>query len=125
MSSSSVRLSRPISLFLASPDIQCLENMHYFASEIQSLDIGSVTSFLVLAESIYEENLAAYVKLVLRRPFLRILVREVEFIDQGLTPTTDALDRITLRESSGYSKLPLRLKFKTIAHTPRRHSKSS
>lgn len=51
-----------------------LENMHHFVSEIQSLDIGSVSSFLVRAESIYDENLTAYVKLVLRRPFLKILV---------------------------------------------------
>ena len=51
-----------------------LENMHHFVSEIQSLDVGSVSSFLVQAESIYDENLGAYVKLVLRRPFLKILV---------------------------------------------------
>lgn len=51
------------------------ENMHHFVAEIQSLDIGSVSSFLVQAEGIYDENLAAYVKLVLRRPFLKILVR--------------------------------------------------
>ena len=50
------------------------ENMHYFVTEIQSLDIGSVSSFLVRAEGTYDENLVAYVKLVLRRPFLKILV---------------------------------------------------
>ena len=50
------------------------ENMHHFVTEIQSLDIGSVSSFLVRAEGTYDENLAAYVKLVLRRPFLKILV---------------------------------------------------
>ena len=55
-------------------EIRCLENMHHFVTEIQSLDIGSVSSFLVRAEGIYDENLAAYVKLVLRRPFLKILV---------------------------------------------------
>ena len=48
--------------------------MHHFVTEIQSLDIGSVSSFLVQAESVYDENLAAYVKLVLRRPFVKILV---------------------------------------------------
>jgi hypothetical protein len=64
----------PISLFLVSFDTRCLENMHHFVTEIQSLDIGSVSSFLVQAEGIYDENLAAYVKLVLRRPFLKILV---------------------------------------------------
>jgi len=74
MSSSSVRLISPVSLFLGSFDARCLENMHHFVTEIQSLDIGSVSSFLGRAESIYDENLAAYVKLVLRRPFLKILV---------------------------------------------------
>lgn len=54
------------------PDV--LANMHHFVTEIQSLDIGSASSFLVQAESIYDENLGAYVKVVLRRPFLKILV---------------------------------------------------
>lgn len=54
--------------------VRCSENMHHFVTEIQSLDIGSVTSFLSPAEGIYDENLAAYVKLVLRRPFLKMLV---------------------------------------------------
>jgi len=57
-----------------SVDVRCSENMHHFVAEIQSLDIGSVASFLVQAEGIYDENLAAYVRLVLRRPFLKILV---------------------------------------------------
>jgi len=69
-----VRPLFPISSVPASPDLRFLENMHHFVTEIQSLDIGSVSSFLVPAEGIYDENLAAYVKLVLRRPFLKILV---------------------------------------------------
>ena len=74
MSSSLVSLVSSVSSFLALFDARCSENMHHFVSEIQNLDIGSVSSFLVPAESIYDENLAAYVKLVLRRPFLKILV---------------------------------------------------
>ena len=69
-----MRLLFPISSFPVSVDVRRSENMNHFVTEIQSLDIGSVTSFLVQAEGIYDENLAAYVKLVLRRPFLKILV---------------------------------------------------
>jgi hypothetical protein len=65
--------------------------MHHFVAEIQSLDIGSVSSFLVRAEGIYDDSLAAYVKLVLRRPFLKILVGG--FIDQVLRSMADLVDR--------------------------------
>ena len=71
--------------------LQCPENMHHFVAEIQSLDIGSVSSFLVRAEGIYDDSLAAYVKLVLRRPFLKILVGG--FIDQVLRSMADLVDR--------------------------------
>ncbi|KII93765.1 hypothetical protein PLICRDRAFT_152811 [Plicaturopsis crispa FD-325 SS-3] len=50
-----------------------IENAHYFVAEIGLLEIGSVAAFLKRAESIYEENLSAYVKLVLRRPFSKII----------------------------------------------------
>lgn len=53
------------------------ENMHHFVAEIAQLEIGSVTVFLRRAESIYEENLSAYVKLVLRRPFSKLIVSHV------------------------------------------------
>jgi hypothetical protein len=50
-----------------------IENMHHFVAEISPLEIGSVQSFVKRAEAIYEENLNAYVKIVLRRPFSRII----------------------------------------------------
>ncbi|PCH33938.1 hypothetical protein WOLCODRAFT_135407 [Wolfiporia cocos MD-104 SS10] len=50
-----------------------IENMHYFVAEISQLQIGSVAVFLKRAEAIYEENLNAYVKIVLRRPFYKII----------------------------------------------------
>ncbi|CCM03119.1 uncharacterized protein FIBRA_05240 [Fibroporia radiculosa] len=50
-----------------------IENMHYFVAEISQLQIGSVASFLRRAQVIYEENLNAYVKIVLRRPFFKII----------------------------------------------------
>lgn len=49
--------------------------MHHFVAEMSQLDIGSVASFLQKAQAIYDENLTAYVKLVLRRPFAKIIVR--------------------------------------------------
>ena len=52
----------------------CTENMHYFVAEISQIEIGSVAAFLKRAEAIYEENLNAYVKIVLRRPFAKIIV---------------------------------------------------
>jgi len=50
-----------------------IENMHYFIAEMSQLDIGSVASFLQRAQAIYDENLTAYTRLVLRRPFAKIL----------------------------------------------------
>ena len=38
------------------------------------MEIGSVASFVKKAEAIYDENLNAYVKIVLRRPFSKIIV---------------------------------------------------
>ena len=51
-----------------------LENMHYFVAEIRKQEIGSVNVFSTRAEAVYEENLNAYVKIVLRRPFSKIIV---------------------------------------------------
>ena len=50
------------------------ENMHYFVAEIRRQEIGSVNVFATRAEAMYEENLNAYVKMVLRRPFSKIIV---------------------------------------------------
>lgn len=48
--------------------------MHYFVAEIRQQEIGSVHVFATRAETVYEENLNAYVKIVLRRPFSKIIV---------------------------------------------------
>ncbi|KAF9652003.1 hypothetical protein BDM02DRAFT_3090034 [Thelephora ganbajun] len=80
-----------------------IENMHHFVTEIQNLDIGSVSSFLVRAEGIYDENLAAYVKLVLRRPFLKILdyFEGIERLLKTTAPTE-------VQNNSTYSKSALK-----------------
>jgi hypothetical protein len=51
--------------------------MHHFVAETAQLEITSVAVFLKQAERIYDENLSAYVKIVLRRPFTKILVGSI------------------------------------------------
>ena len=48
--------------------------MHHFVAEIRQQEIGSVGVFSKRAQDLYEENLSAYVKLVIRRPFAKIIV---------------------------------------------------
>ncbi|KAJ3870293.1 exocyst complex component Sec3-domain-containing protein [Lentinula novae-zelandiae] len=50
-----------------------IENMHHFVAETSQMEIGSVASFVRKAEAIYDENLNAYVKIILRRPFAKII----------------------------------------------------
>lgn len=50
-----------------------IENMHHFVAEIRQQEIGSVVAFSKRAEALYDENLNAYVKIVLRRPFAKII----------------------------------------------------
>lgn len=50
--------------------------MHYFVAEIRQQEIGSVIAFSRRAENLYDENLNAYVKIVLRRPFYKIIVSD-------------------------------------------------
>ena len=55
--------------------IDCFaENMHYFVAEISQLDVPSLTASSRRAEAIYDENLVAYIKIVFRRPFGKIIV---------------------------------------------------
>lgn len=55
--------------------ITWLENMHQFNAEMTQLQLGAVRTYVQKAESIYDENVAAYVKMTLRRPFGKIIVR--------------------------------------------------
>lgn len=48
--------------------------MHHFIADIKQSKISAVGSFRKQAENIYNENLTAYVKLVMRRPFGKIIV---------------------------------------------------
>jgi len=50
-----------------------IENMQWFTAEIGQSKLNAVSTFKRRAEAIYEENLSAYVKIVLRRPFAKII----------------------------------------------------
>ena len=55
-------------------------------TELGQMNISSVTTFKKRAEVIYDENLSAYVKLVLRRPFAKIIVSVITVLhDPALT----------------------------------------
>ncbi|KAG5636373.1 hypothetical protein H0H81_008291 [Sphagnurus paluster] len=83
-----------------------IENMHHFVAETSVLEVGSVAVFCRRAEAIYEENLGAYIKIVLRRPFARIIIPQdyfegVERLLKTTAPTEVANNNI-------YSKSGLR-----------------
>ena len=90
--------------------------MHYFIAEMSQLELSSVSGFLKEAEAIYNENLHAYVKIVLRRPFAKIIVRTVVFICEHWADLFICHLRITSTVSSGYSRLlPRRTSQRTAA----------
>ncbi|KAL4069753.1 exocyst complex component Sec3-domain-containing protein [Scleroderma yunnanense] len=80
-----------------------VENMHYFVAEMSQLGVGSVTGFLKRAESIYNENLNAYVKIVLRRPFTKLL----DFFD-GLERLLKTTAPSEVQKNNSYSKSALK-----------------
>ncbi|KAI0375209.1 hypothetical protein BV20DRAFT_960301 [Pilatotrama ljubarskyi] len=80
-----------------------IENMHYFVAEISQIEIGSVAAFLKRAEAIYEENLNAYVKIVLRRPFAKI-IEYFEGVERLLKTTAPS----EIASNSSYSRSALK-----------------
>ncbi|KAK0208183.1 exocyst complex component Sec3-domain-containing protein [Desarmillaria ectypa] len=80
-----------------------IENMHHFVAEISQMEIGSVAGFLRKAEAIYDENLGAYVKIILRRPFAKI----IDYFEgvERLLKTTAPSEIVT---NSSYNKSALK-----------------
>ncbi|KAH8998826.1 exocyst complex component sec3 subunit [Lactarius hatsudake] len=72
-----------------------IENMHYFVAEIRQQEIGSVV--------VYEENLSAYVKIVLRRPFSKI----IDYFD-GVEQMLRTMAPTEVSSSGGYSRSALK-----------------
>ncbi|KAI6047739.1 exocyst complex component Sec3-domain-containing protein [Pisolithus marmoratus] len=80
-----------------------VENMHYFVAEMSPLGVSSVTGFLKQAEAMYNENLSAYVKIVLKRPFAK-LIDFFEGVERLLKTTAPS----EVQKSSSYSKSALK-----------------
>lgn len=95
--------------------------MHYFIAEITQQEVGNVKSFLRQAQAIYDENLNAYIKLVLRRPLAKILVSDSPMRTNQPPHLVSSL-RISLMASSESCKRQVHQKFPTIAVTTSRLS---
>ncbi|KAI6153692.1 exocyst complex component Sec3-domain-containing protein [Pisolithus tinctorius] len=80
-----------------------VENMHYFVAEMSQLGVGSVTGFLKQAEAMYNENLSAYVKIVLKRPFAK-LIDFFEGVERLLKTTAPS----EVQKNSSYNKPALK-----------------
>ncbi|KAF8898913.1 exocyst complex component Sec3-domain-containing protein [Infundibulicybe gibba] len=80
-----------------------IENMHYFVAETSSIEIGSVSTFTKRAESIYDESLGAYVRIVLRRPFAKIL----DYFD-GIERQLKTVAPTDIVANNGYNKSTLK-----------------
>jgi len=59
--------------------------MHHFVAETAQLESGTASGFVKQAETLYEENLQAYVKIVLRRPFSKLIVRPLKWSARAMT----------------------------------------
>lgn len=80
-----------------------VENMHYFVAEMSQLGVNSVTGFLKQAEAMYNENLSAYVKIVLKRPFAK-LIDFFEGVERLLKTTAPS----EVQKNSSYNKSALK-----------------
>lgn len=53
--------------------ITMLENMHFFIVEMSKMELGSTRSFAQRAQSVYDENLNSYIKLLFRRTMSKLI----------------------------------------------------
>jgi len=80
-----------------------IENMHYFVAEMSQMDVPSLTASSRRAEAIYDENLVAYIKIVFRRPFGKI----IDFFET-LDRVAKDLNPAEVTNNSNYNKASLR-----------------
>ncbi|KAF9479714.1 exocyst complex component, sec3 subunit [Pholiota conissans] len=80
-----------------------IENMHYFVSEISQMDVPSLNGATRRAQAIYDENVAAYVKIVFRRPFGKIIdfFEALDRVAKGVNPSE-------LASNSNFNKAALK-----------------
>jgi len=53
-----------------------IENMHFFVAEMSQMDVPSLNGSTRRAQETLDENLSAYIKIVFRRPFGKIIVSD-------------------------------------------------
>ncbi|KAL5533999.1 hypothetical protein ACEPAG_459 [Sanghuangporus baumii] len=80
-----------------------IENMHHFISEISQVNITAVNAFKRRAEAIYDENLGAYVKMVMRRSFAKI----IDFFD-GVDRMLKTTAPTEISKNSSYNRSALK-----------------
>ncbi|KAG8975726.1 hypothetical protein FRC05_005244 [Tulasnella sp. 425] len=80
-----------------------IENMQYFVSEMADLDSPAVSSFSKQAKTTYDEHLNAYVKLILRKPFAKI----IDFFD-GVERMLQTAAPSEVLASNAYSRSALK-----------------
>ncbi|KAL1407120.1 hypothetical protein Q8F55_006534 [Vanrija albida] len=84
-----------------------IENLHLFVDEVSALDVPALDIFLQRAKGLYEENMKAYIKLMLRRGFARL----IDFFDtvERLLKTTPA-NEVSVHDGCSKSNLKKVLK---------------
>ncbi|KAG8905579.1 hypothetical protein FRB99_008637 [Tulasnella sp. 403] len=80
-----------------------IENMEYFVSEMSQLDIPALATFVKRAKSMYDDNLDAYVKIVLRKPFGKLM----DFFD-GVDRLLQAITPAEVANSNAYNRSALK-----------------
>lgn len=83
--------------------IEIIENMYSFIGDLGQQSLGSVTSFLRRAEGIYEENLHAYTRLLIRRPFQKVM----DFVE-GAEKLLKTLSPADVASNSSFNKSTLK-----------------
>ncbi|CAA7268018.1 unnamed protein product [Cyclocybe aegerita] len=78
-----------------------IENMHYFVTDISQMDVASLIAASRRAEAMYDESLSAYIKIIFRRPFGKI----IDFFE-GLDRV--AKDSSDITSSANFNKGALR-----------------
>lgn len=56
---------------------ECSENLHVFVEDVSHLEVPALAVYLQRARGLYEENMKAYLKMMMRRGFARLMVSDV------------------------------------------------
>ncbi|KAJ3511244.1 hypothetical protein NMY22_g15712 [Coprinellus aureogranulatus] len=80
-----------------------IENMHYFVNEMARMEMGSTDAFAQNAQMIYDDNLDAYIRLIFRRPFAKLM----DFFEavERLGPDSTSLNTVSTYNKSALKKV--------------------